>query len=267
MIKELSIAGGGEVLMYPHIEDVFTDIAKYKFKTIITSNFSIISDYHRNLLKEMNVEFVISIDGSTKTMQEFLRPNCDYDRIIDNIKFFKKHKKKMMFQTTVSSSNFYDIENMIKLGEDLGVDMVKFQEVHLLDNLEQPYKISKPVEDLDYLNNVFNKEHKVKVSAFLSFYHTPCITLPPILRAPYRFFYKFRPRNKYCHNTVNTLKIQEDGEILSCCLPHSKRMGNLHNDILENIIGSKDFDRNREFCMCPIREMLKERRWLKRTKS
>jgi len=256
-IKELNLAGGGEVLMYPRIEEIFSDISKYKFKTIITSNFAFISEHNRNLLKNSNVEFVISLDGSNKTLQEFLRPGCDYDRIIDNIKFFKKHNKKMLFQTTISNYNFYDIENMIKLGEELGIDMVKFQNVQFLNNLDKPYKISKPPEDLGYLNNIFTKQHKVKTSIFLSFYHTPYIMVPKMLRNVCKKLYKLFP-SKYCHNTIDTLKIQEDGEILSCCIPYSKRMGNLHGSLLEDIIDSKEFDKNRRFCMCPIREMIQE---------
>jgi len=255
-IKELNLAGGGEVLIYPKIEQVLSDISKYRFKTILTSNFSFISEKYRNLLKNMNVDFVVSIDGSNKNLQEFLRPNCDYDRIIDNIKFFTKYKKKIMFQTTISNYNFYDIEDMIKLGEELKIDLVKFQEVHFLNNLEEPYKIAKPPEDLDYINNILSKKYKVKTSAFLSFYHNPSIELPKNLLSIYKIFHK---PNKYCHNTINTIKIQEDGEVLSCCLPYSKRMGNLHYSILEDIIETAEFDNNRQFCMCPIRKMIQER--------
>ena len=256
-IKELNLAGGGEVLMYPRIEEIFSDISKYRFRTIITSNFAFISERNRNLLKNADVEFVISLDGSNKSLQEFLRPGCDYDRIIDNIKFFKQYNKKMIFQTTVSNYNFYDIENMIKLGEDLGIDMVKFQNVQFLNNLDKPYKISNPPEDLKYLDSIFNKQYKTKTSIFLSFYHTPYIMVPKMLRNVCKKLYRFFP-SKYCHNTISTLKVQEDGEILSCCIPYSKRMGNLHDSLLEDIIGSKEFDKNRELCMCSIRKMIQE---------
>jgi hypothetical protein len=37
-------------------------------------------------------------------------------------------------------------------------------------------------------------------------------------------------------------------------------MGNLHDNTLEDIIGSKDFDNNRKLCTCPIRKMIDEKK-------
>jgi MoaA/NifB/PqqE/SkfB family radical SAM enzyme len=258
-IDILDLAGGGEVLMYSRIETVFEDIKKYHFKTLITSNFSDISDRHREILKDMNVEFVISLDAANKDLQEFLRPNCFFDCIIDNIKYFKSCGKRVTIQTTVSNYNFYNMEAIMNLADELGVDAVKFQEFQFLKNLEKPYKLDKPPKDTEYLDRIFLVKHNADVSAFLGFYHRPLLQIPGTFHAIYKLWRKIAP-SKYCHNTVGILKIQENGTVLSCCLPYSKIMGDLHCYSLEEIIGSEEFEDNRINCICPIRKMVQGKR-------
>jgi MoaA/NifB/PqqE/SkfB family radical SAM enzyme len=250
-INLLDLAGGGEALTHPRIENIFKDFKKYKFKILITSNFSAISDRHREILKDTNVEFVVSLDGSNKNLQEFLRPNCYYDKIIDNIKFFKKCGKKVMFQTTVSNYNLYDMQNIIDLADDLGIDSVKFQEVQYLKNLDRPYKLSKPKEDIAYLDSLFENRKFNNICVFFGFYHKSIIPVPSICYSFYKKWKEIFP-DKYCPNTFDTLKIQEDGKILSCCLPYSQVMGDLNVNSLEEIIDTRDFDNMRRTCSCKI---------------
>ena len=64
----------------------------------------------------------------------------------------------------------------------------------------------------------------------------------------------------YCPHAYDVLKVQENGAILSCCLPYSKNMGDLHKTSLEDIIGSKEFEDNRVNCTCSMRRMLENRK-------
>jgi AdoMet-dependent heme synthase len=139
-IKILNLVGGGETMLYSRIGEVLEDIKKYKFKTIITSNFASIKDKERRLLSEADIDFVVSLDGSTAKLQEFIRPNCNYETVIDNIKYFISKGRKVVIQTTVSNHNFYDIENIILLAEKLGVSGVRFHSVEYLRQLDHPYR-------------------------------------------------------------------------------------------------------------------------------
>lgn len=251
-IRFLNLSGGGEILLYPNIDKVLSDIKHYKFKTSITSNFSDISDTYRNKLKDINVEFVVSLDGSNKQLQEFLRPNCDYDKVIDNIKYFKAHRKRITIQTTISDYNLYDMDKLIALGNNLGVDVIKFQEVQYLGNLDKPYKFKKPIKDIDYVTKVLSNKTKIQTAAYLDFYRKPLLTIPKEFNTLYRLW-PFK-NTQLCQNTQDTLKIQENGQVLSCCVPYSKVMGDLRYDLLETIIGSKEFEENRVHCQCPMRK-------------
>lgn len=240
-IKILDLCGGGEVMLYPDIKRVLEDIKKFRFKTRITSNFASISDEQRNILKDMNVEFVVSLDGSTKLLQETLRPGCDFNKIVDNIKFFRKHGKRVMIQTTLSYQNHMDVANILELAASFGVESVIFQEVLFLANLDVPYKVAKAPKDTQYSEFIIDKKRKFLMHVLNSlciFYTLWC-----------RMF-----RSKYCPNTVRSLKIQENGMVLSCCLPDSRILGDLHHNTLKDILGYKSFDDNRLFCECSLRQ-------------
>ena len=169
-IKILDLISGGEIFLCKYIGRLLDDIKKYKFKTIIESNFAVITEQQKDILKDANVNFIVSLDGSHKELQEFLRPQCNYETVINNIKFFVKHKKRITIRMTVSNYNFYDIQDMIKLGEELGVDAIIFHGVQYLGCLEPPFKFDRPPEDMEYINSIIQKKHKINYNIFLKLY-------------------------------------------------------------------------------------------------
>lgn len=248
-IHLLNLSGGGEILLYPYIDKVLTDIQKYKFTTTMTSNFSNVSDKYRDMLSKIRSEFVVSLDGTTPNIQNFIRPGCDFDKVIYNIKYFKARGKKITIQTTVSNHNFYDMENMIKLAGSLGVDVLKFQDVQFLENMDRPYRVEKPPHDIAYLDRIL-KGSKVPTCVFFDFYHRPLLKIPFSVHKLFRWWES--RHTAFCPNTVGTLKVQENGLVLSCCLPESKIVGDLRKDDLEKIIDNEQYEAIRRNCRCQM---------------
>ena len=252
-IKVLDVCGGGEVFLSPLFNILMSDIRNYKFKTIITSNFSVINLQHIINLVHSNVDFVVSLDGSTSELQEFLRPGCEFNKIIDNIKYFISHGHKVTIQTTVSEDNFYDIDNMLQLAERLRVDNVRFHPVRLLENINKPYKFKSCPVDVKYLTKILNKKYNMKYSICFDYYHRGIKkTYIEIVAYYFKEFFKNKKNKVFCSKMRDSIKIQEDGRVLSCCLPNSKIVGDLNLNTLEDVISSFDFNNVRRTCVCDM---------------
>lgn len=247
-LEVLDLAGGGEVFLSPLFQLIMEDAKQYKFKTIITSNFSCISAEQRLILKDANVEFIVSLDGSTKEIQEYIRPQCKYDTVIDNIDYFIRHGKKVAIQMTVSDSNYYDMQSMLDLAVKLGVDHVRLQGARFLNNLDEPYKFTLKLVDVGYMGNLHST---IPFSVYFEHYHKPMRNLTP--RGHYKggLFFWNRP---YCSHTVGAVKVQEDGRLQLCCMPSTRIIGDLNKESLVDIIDTKRFDTYRKLCRCVDRK-------------
>ena len=247
-IDYLHLVGGGEQMLYSDMDNLLASMRHYNFKLIITTNGSVISEKQRQLLLPLDVNIIISLDGSTKEIQETIRPNCDYDAVVENIKYFTSNGKTVILRVTLSNHNYQDMDNIITLAENLGVAKVKFQCVEFLSNLDEPYKFSKPPEiGYDYVDEILAKHKGISVSVSLANYRSD--------NKDFEEYYDIVPsvqQKDYCGNTRHTIYIQEDGRVLSCCLPNSKVMGDLNINTLEEILDSFEYDDNRLYCSCAI---------------
>ena len=248
-IKILNLVGGGETMLYSRIDKVLEDVKKYKFKTVITSNFTSMSEKQKELLSDINIDFVASLDGSNAKLQEFIRPSCIYQAAIDNIKYFVNKRKKVVIQTTVSDHNFYDMENMIRLAESLNVEGIRFHSVQYLSHLDNPLKFKKPSEDMNYIDKILKKKYSVGFGIYLDFYHKQS-------QDAYRPLYLFDIwssilKKDVCSHARNTIKIQENGMLATCCLPACKIAGDLNFHSIEEIIDTPQYDGLIKTCKCP----------------
>jgi MoaA/NifB/PqqE/SkfB family radical SAM enzyme len=268
-IKILDLISGGEIFLYKHIGLLLEDIKKYKFRTIIESNFAVINEQQKQILKDANVNFIVSLDGSHKELQKFLRPQCDYDTVIDNIRFFVKHKKRVTIRMTVSNYNFYDMADMLKLGEELGVDGIIFHEVQYLGCLEKPYKFDKPPEDMEYVKSIISKKYKINYDIFLSYYRRNSVFLnfirgtyycviDPITAQGAGAYVKLHnlisllTRRESCPISRQFIKVDIDGKIYFCSHHECSPVGDLTRNCLEYIMENQGYDNIRKMCSCAV---------------
>ena len=248
-IENLQLVDGGETFLYPNLEEVIKDVGAYNLNLSIVSNFSSISDKHKELLRDINVGLVASIDGSYRDLQEFLRPNCTYETVIKNIKYFRSIGKKVIMQVTVSNYNFNDMISMIDLAKSLDVNVVRFHEVQYLENLNGEYKFKQPGANKEYIKKVYKyaQQKNIKTSLLFKF--------KSMGDAGTTYGVSDYNRDicaKICPNMVNTIYIQSDGKMLNCCSPKSQVVGDLYREDISDIISSDKFEYLRYNCTCDI---------------
>jgi MoaA/NifB/PqqE/SkfB family radical SAM enzyme len=247
---------------------VLDDMKKYKFKTTIESNFSMITEKQRNILKDIDVRFITSLDGSKKELQEFLRPQCYYDEVINNIKFFVKCGKRVIIRMTITNYNFYDMIDMIKLAEELKVESVIFHQAQYLGVLEQPYKFGPPLEDMDYIKKLVQLKHKVDYNLYLDFYRRssmfwnprrgiycvmdPVTALGAGIRVKFDNLLAMILKKDCCPISRNFIKVDIDGKIYFCSCHECESRGDLSKNSLDEILDNDRYDKIRQKCSCKI---------------
>ncbi|MCL2792137.1 MAG: radical SAM protein [Spirochaetaceae bacterium] len=114
----------------------------YKFNVRIVTNAQFV-DF--DLLKHVNLQSVhISADAASRHVYESIRQGGNFDNLINNIKKFIELKKekpylKLNANFTITSDNYHEIPDALKLYEDL-VDYVTFNLVMAEENDPQNIK-------------------------------------------------------------------------------------------------------------------------------
>jgi len=268
-LKILDFLSGGEFFMCRYVDEVIDDISKGSFKTTIESNMSMITEDQRDKLAKSGVRFIASLDGSTKELQEELRPQCNYDRVISNIKYFVDRGNRVTIRMTVSNRNFRDMMSMMELGESLGVENVICHGAEILNSLELPAKFDLPPEDLDYVKSVRNVRWKCGCDIFLPFYRSSSMYYKPSrgfynvmdpmtasgagIKVKLANLWAMVVKKDCCPIPSNFINIDIDGRVYFCSCPECRPIGvGLHQYTLDQILDHPAFDKARRECSCKI---------------
>lgn len=130
-IKELLLTGGEPLLR----GDLFT-IAEYchskGLRSIVTTNGTLIDDLMaENIINSKINHLHFSIDGLEKTNDYFRGPGV-YDKIIKAVNLLSEKRKKhnyfsLGFACTVMDNNVGQLLELVKLADDLNLDVINFQ--------------------------------------------------------------------------------------------------------------------------------------------
>ncbi len=129
----------------PYINPSFLEMVKYaserKIYTATSTNAHFLNDENARKTVESGLDrIIISIDGTTQEVYESYRKNGQLSKVIEGTKNVIKWKKKLksstpnvMFQFLVVKPNEHQIEEVKKLGKELGVDSVKLKTAQVYD--------------------------------------------------------------------------------------------------------------------------------------
>lgn len=151
--------------------------------SILTNGLMFREFYHKvphviNNLQELGV----SIDGASKETYEKLRLGGRWDKIIEGIECMAEQKQKHGFRFilhfVVQKNNYHEMEDIIHLGKQYGVDRVwlnKMEDWNVLANFDQ-MNIFSPDHPLhgDYQNRL------AQVKTYLGFEKDPIVEAPTL---------------------------------------------------------------------------------------
>lgn len=123
----------------PYLNPKFLELVKYassqKVYTATSTNAHYLNDENAKRTVESGLDrLIISIDGTTQQTYESYRVGGQLDKVIEGARNIIKWKKELksstpyvIFQFLVVKPNQHQIEDVKKLGKEIGVDEVKFK--------------------------------------------------------------------------------------------------------------------------------------------
>lgn len=134
----------------PYLNPDFLDMVKYasskKIYTATSTNAHYLNDENAKRTIESGLDrLIISIDGTTQEVYEQYRVGGKLEKVIEGTKNIIKWKKQsgskkpfVVFQFLVVKPNEHQVEEVKKLGKELGVDDVWFKTAQVYDYENDP---------------------------------------------------------------------------------------------------------------------------------
>lgn len=124
------ILSGGEPLMRPDIHQIGKAAKALGIYTGLSTNGTLINESNIDEIAEAGYDYVgISLDGLKETHDAFRRKDGAFDASLHAVKLCMAAGIKVGLRFTITAGNSHELQDLVKLSEDLGVD--KFYLSHL----------------------------------------------------------------------------------------------------------------------------------------
>ncbi|MBX2930823.1 MAG: SPASM domain-containing protein [Chitinophagaceae bacterium] len=142
----------------PYLNPNFLDMVKYAHDkgiyTATSTNAHYMTDANAKKTIESGLDrLIISIDGTTQEVYQQYRRGGKLEKVIEGAKNIVKWKKEMnsktpfiIFQFLVVRHNEHQIEDVKKLGKEIGVDQVRFKTAQVYDYENDPNNLIPTIE-------------------------------------------------------------------------------------------------------------------------
>jgi len=134
--KVFSIAiFGGEPLMREDLFILIERLRKYPIGLSMNTNGTLITkDIAKTLIKKYRIKgYVVSLDG-TKEIHEKMRGRGTFNPAVRGMENLIKEGGSVLLSTTVTKLNINNLEEIVKIGKELGVRQVRFNHVFYTGN-------------------------------------------------------------------------------------------------------------------------------------
>lgn len=137
-LLRVKLQGMGEPLLNKELLPMLELLEKRNVKTAIVSNGSVMTDTIRDKLLEVSTDINFSIDGATAEVFESVRVGSSFKKVVDNIRKLTTARKEKSLEsnpegkmiaarTVVTKQNVHQLEGIVRLASDLGLDSLTFQ--------------------------------------------------------------------------------------------------------------------------------------------
>lgn len=124
------ILSGGEPLLHPHVFEIASEVKKQGFYLALSSNGILLTEEVARQLKEIDFNYVgVSLDGIGEVHDHIRGEKGAFDKSLEGVRNGVKAGLKMGLRTTLTHTNFHQIEDMLNLCLENGVN--KFYLSHL----------------------------------------------------------------------------------------------------------------------------------------
>lgn len=243
-IEECYLGGGGEPMCRSNLVlNVMEKIKKKNIKGFMTTNCTLFDEKQiKELVKNEWGHLQVSIDGGNKETQDFLRGNGVFEKNVQVLKLFNKWKKRLnkekphiSFHTVLSNKNYKELEGIIRLADELGVNEVNLQPLVVQSEYCKTFILDQKQEEglLIELRDASKLANEKKIIN----------NFESILKKGRK---NLSDNKKIkCFEPWNRITILNDGKVKTCCNP-SKVHESMHEKTLQQIWYGNKFNKIRK---------------------
>lgn len=210
----------------PYLNPTFLEMVKYAHDRGIYTATSTNAHYLTEEKAKKTVEsgldrLIISIDGTTQEVYQQYRRGGKLEKVLQGARNIVKWKKELksktpfiFFQFLVVRPNEHQIEEVKKLGKEIGVDQVRFKTAQVYDYENDPNQLIPTNEK--YSRYKKDKEGDVKINSGM---------------------------NNYCWRLWHANVITWDGLVVPCCFDKdaTHQLGNLKGENFKDIWHNENY--------------------------
>ena len=162
----------------PYLNPDFLDMVKYAHDkgiyTATSTNAHYLTDEKAKKTVESGLDrLIISVDGTTQDVYQQYRVGGKLDKVLEGARNIVKWKKELnsktpfiFFQFLVVKPNEHQIEDIKKLGKEIGVDQVRFKTAQVYDYNTDPNQLIPTINK--YSRYKKDKEGKMQIKSGLN---------------------------------------------------------------------------------------------------
>lgn len=136
-VRSIDFTGGGEPLLQKNLLNWIIEAKQHGCDTGFLTNGLLLDASLTDQLIDNGLNWIcISIDGADKATYESIRQGSDFDKVCGNIAYLTRRADNLrplvMINFVIMNTNFHQLEEMIELACDLGVDQVNFKQCDVI---------------------------------------------------------------------------------------------------------------------------------------
>jgi MoaA/NifB/PqqE/SkfB family radical SAM enzyme len=136
-IKSIDFTGGGEPLLQPRLSEWIADAHTAGCETGFLSNGLLLKKETLEQILDAGIDWIcISIDGADAGMYETIRIGSNFERVCQNVANIAElrsgNKPRTMINFVLMDMNFHQVEDIVRLSANLGVDQLNFKQCDVI---------------------------------------------------------------------------------------------------------------------------------------
>jgi radical SAM protein with 4Fe4S-binding SPASM domain len=218
----------------PYLNPDFLDMVKYAHDkgiyTATSTNAHYLTDEKAKKTVESGLDrLIISVDGTTQDVYQQYRVGGKLDKVLEGARNIVKWKKELnsktpfiFFQFLVVKPNEHQIEDIKKLGKEIGVDQVRFKTAQVYDYDTDPNQLIPTINK--YSRYKKDKEGKMQIKSGL---------------------------NNHCWRLWSGNVLTWDGLVVPCCFDKDgiHQLGNLKTQSFKQVWNNSNYQQFRKELM------------------
>lgn len=136
-VQSVDFTGGGEPLLQPRLAEWIADAKSAGCETGVLTNGVLLNEQMAKKLVEAGLNWIcVSIDGASREAYEGIRQGAKFEKVCENLANIANLRANdiplIMINFVMMSRNFNQLEDIVRLAAQLGVDQLNFKQCEVI---------------------------------------------------------------------------------------------------------------------------------------